>query len=131
MLSTAQNRLPTKNFSKIFEKVARLRATFPLFRPYMKGCDAMDQNREEILTILKRAAFSKANDAVELALHPKEAYVRDLDLWGVSEFKVNSAGTVEVKFADRVKALGLLLDCAGGGDDGLAALLEALEGGEK
>ena len=54
-----------------------------------------------------------------------------MDLWGVSEFKVNSAGAVEVKFTDRVKAIGLLLDCIGGGEEGLNALLEALEGSEE
>ena len=54
-----------------------------------------------------------------------------MDLWGVSEFKVNSVGSVEVKFADRVKAIGLLLECAGGGEDGMSALLNALEAGEE
>ena len=87
----------------------------------------MELDREEILEALKRAALSSQNDAVALALNPKDAYVKDLDLWGVSEFKVNSAGAVEVKFADRVKAIGLLLECAGGGEDRLNALLEALE----
>ena len=91
----------------------------------------MELDREAILEALGKIALSRPNDAIALALAPQEQYVPGLDLWGVSEFKVNSAGTVEVKFADRVKALGLLLDCAGGGDDGLAALLEALEGGEK
>ena len=86
----------------------------------------MELDREEILEALKRAALSRPNDAVALALNPKDAYVKELDLC-VSEFKVNSAGAVEVKFADRVKAIGLLLECAGGGEDGLNALLEALE----
>ena len=34
---------------------------------------------------------------------------------------------MEVKFADRVKAIGLLLDHSGGGEDGMSALLEAME----
>ena len=89
----------------------------------------MELDREEILEALKRVALSSPNDAVALA--PKDAYVKSLDLWGVSEFKVNSAGAVEVKFADRVKAIGLLLECAGGGEDGMNALLNALEAGEE
>lgn len=87
----------------------------------------MELDREEILEALKRAALSSQNDAVALALNPKDAYVKDLDLWGVSEFKVNSAGAVEVKFADRVKAVSLLLDRLNGGEDGMDALLAALE----
>ena len=50
-----------------------------------------------------------------------------LDLWGVSEFKLSGNGSVEVKFADRVKAIGLLLDHTGGGEDSMNALLEAME----
>lgn len=86
----------------------------------------MELEREEILEALKRIALSRPNDAVTLALDPKDTYVDSLDLWGVSEFKVNSAGAVEVKFTDKVKAIGLLLECAGGGEDGFNALLDAL-----
>ena len=86
----------------------------------------MELDREEILDALRRVALSRPNDAVALALDPKNTHVGSLDLWGVSEFKVNSAGTVEVKFTDRVKAIGLLLECAGGGEDGMNALLDAL-----
>ena len=93
----------------------------------MKGRDEMELDREKILEALERAALSKPNDAVMLALEPKEQYVPGLDLWGVSEFKVSSTGAVEVKFADRVKAISLLLECMGGGEDGMAALIEALE----
>lgn len=86
----------------------------------------MELDREEILDALRRVALSRPNDAVALALDPKDTHVGSLDLWGVSEFKVNSAGAVEVKFADRIKAIGLLLECAGGGEDGMNALLDAL-----
>lgn len=89
----------------------------------------MELDRDEILDALKRAALSRPNDAVALALAPREAHVEGLDLWGVSEFKVNANGAVEVKFADRVKAIGLLLECAGSGEDGMEALLNALEAG--
>lgn len=91
----------------------------------------MELDREKILDALKRVALSRPNDAVTLALDPRDTHVQSLDLWGVSEFKVNSAGAVEIKFTDRVKAIGLLLECAGGGEDGLGALLEALEAGEE
>lgn len=87
----------------------------------------MEVDRNEILDALKRVALSKPNDAVALALAPQEAYVAGMDLWDVSEFKVAANGAVEVKFADRVKAIGLLLECAGSGEDGMEALLNALE----
>lgn len=90
----------------------------------------MEPDREEILEALRRVALSRPNDAVALALQPGDTHVGSLDLWGVSEFKINSAGSVEIKFLDRVKAISLLLECAGGGEDGMAALLEALGGGE-
>ena len=86
----------------------------------------MELDREEILDALRRVALSRPNDAIALALDPKDTHVGSLDLWGVSEFKVNSAGAVEVKVSDRVKAIGLLLECAGGGEDGMNALLDAL-----
>ena len=91
----------------------------------------MELDRETILEALQKIALSKPNDAVTLALEPREQYVQGLDLWGVSEFKVSSTGSVEVKFADRVKAISLLLDCVGGGEDGMNALLHALEAGEE
>lgn len=91
----------------------------------------MEMDREEILEALRRVALSKPNDAVALALAPQKARVEGLDLWGVSEFKMSANGAVEVKFADRVKAIGLLLDRAGYGGDGMEALLSALEAGEE
>ena len=84
----------------------------------------MELDREKILDALGAVALSRPNDAVALALSPGGKPVDTLDLWGVSEFKVS------VKFADRVKAISLLLECAGGGEDGMAALLSALEAGE-
>ncbi len=85
--------------------------------------------KHDILAVLGRVALSSPNDAVTLALDPDNAYVKDLDLWCLSEFKRSGNGNVEIKFADRVKAIDLLLTHAGGGEDGMAALLEALEGG--
>lgn len=91
----------------------------------------MELDRDEILDALRRTALSKPNDAISLALDPQNRPTDTMDLWGVSEFKVNSAGAVEVKFTDRVKAIGLLLDHTGGGEDGMNALLEALEASEE
>ena len=91
----------------------------------------MDVDREKVLEALGRVALSSPNDAVALALNPEDCFVPGLDLWGVSEFKINSAGSVEIKFADRVKAISLLLECAGGGDESMNALLSALEAGEE
>ena len=88
----------------------------------------MELDREAILDALGKIALSRPNDAIALALAPQEQYVPGLDLWGVSEFKLSGNGSVEVKFADRVKAISLLLECMGGGEDGMAALIEALEG---
>ena len=87
----------------------------------------MDVDREKVLEALGRVALSSPNDAVALALNPEGCFVPGLDLWGVSEFKISGNGSVEVKFADRVKAIGLLLDHSGGGEDGMSALLEAME----
>lgn len=86
----------------------------------------MEPEREEILEALRKIALSKPNDAVALALDPKGHSAASLDLWGVSEIKAGSTGGMEIKFADRVKAISLLLECLGGGEDGMAALLEAL-----
>ncbi|MDE6881148.1 MAG: XRE family transcriptional regulator [Oscillospiraceae bacterium] len=87
----------------------------------------MEMDREQLLEALQKIAFSRPNDAVMLALDPEGQYVPGLDLWGVSEFKQSSSGAVEVKFADRVKAISLLLECAGSGENGLDPLLRALE----
>ena len=87
----------------------------------------MERNREQLLDALMQIVCSRPNDAVALALAPKDAHVGSLDLWCVSELTVNSAGTVEVKFVDRLKAIGLLLDSTGGGEDGMNALLAAMD----
>ncbi len=86
----------------------------------------MELDREEILQALKRIALSSPNDAVTLALEGRDCYVKDLDLWGVSEVKVSEKG-IEIKFADRVKAISLLLEQTCSGRDGIADLMTALE----
>ena len=87
----------------------------------------MPMEREEILAALKQIALSRPNDAIALALDSEGQHIGSLDLWGGSEFKQGSGGNIEIKFADRVKAISLLLEYSGGGEDGMAALLQALE----
>ena len=87
----------------------------------------MDVDREKVLEALGRVALSSPNDAVALALNPEDCFVPGLDLWGVSEFKRGNGGSVEIKFTDRVKAFSLLLECMGGCEDCMAALIEARE----
>ena len=82
--------------------------------------------REAILEALAKIALSRPNDAIALALDPERKRVGAMDLWGVAEFKRAAGGAVEVKFADRAKAVSLLLEALGGGEDGMGALLEAL-----
>jgi len=87
----------------------------------------MELDRNQILDALANIAFAKPNDAISLALNPDAQRVPNLNLWAVSEFKLTSTGNVELKFADRVKAISLLLDCTSGCEDSMNALLEALE----
>ena len=42
--------------------------------------------------------------------------------------KIALSRPIEIKFTDRVKAISLLLEALGGGEDGMAALLDALDG---
>jgi hypothetical protein len=116
-----------KIFLKIFQKVSVNTETFGVFRGVCEGRFSMDIERESVLEALRSIALSKPNDAVKLALRPEEVSVEHLDLWGVSEIKMGSNGSWEIKFADRVKAVALLLEYAGGGEDGMEALIRALE----
>ena len=94
-----------------------------------------DVRREDVVRRLCELAFAPANDAIRLAYldAPGEEAVGQLNLSSVAEFKRNSAGSVEVKLIDRVKALSTLYDLLGGADDGEAAaeFLRALEGAEE
>ena len=75
--------------------------------------------REDVVEALKEIAFGRVNRGVELAY---------LDLSTVAEFKRGANGAVEIKFVDRVKALGALYEMLGGGDENEAAeFLQALE----
>ena len=113
---------------KFLGRVALFRATKGGIFPRGEGTVRITElEREALLEALEKIALSRPNDAIALALHP-EKQVRGLDLWGVAEFKKGSGGSIEVKFTDRVKAISLLLEALGGGEDGMAALLDALDG---
>lgn len=93
----------------------------------MRETAAGQITREDAVRRLAQLAFGRVNDAVGLALFPRETLPGDLDLSAVSEIKVTEKG-VELKFIDRVRALESL--CAlldSGGGDGAEELLRALE----
>ena len=91
-----------------------------------KTSEAVFPDHIDCKTTLGKIALSKPNDAISLALHP-EKQLNTLDLWGVAEFKKGSNGVIEIKFTDRVKAISLLLEALCGGEDGMTALLDALD----
>ena len=76
-------------------------------------------SREAILRELKKIALSKPNAGIELAYmeKPSRQVIQRLDLSAVSEFRRNSAGAVELRFIDRVKALQTLCELLDGGGD--------------
>lgn len=90
--------------------------------------DAAGQIRkEDAIRRLAQLAFGRANDVVELALHPQTAEPEQLDLSAVAELKVTDKG-VEVKLVDRVRALETLCGLLeSGGDGGADDLYRALE----
>ena len=103
----------------------------------MRGAAAGELRREDALRRLAQLAFGRANDAVRLALSPREVDPGGLDLSAVSEFKITDKGGVEVKLVDRVRALealwGLLEESGGGAGELYQALEDAagrLEEGE-
>ena len=84
--------------------------------------------REDVLRRLAQLAFGQPNDAVRLAMAPREVDPAGLDLSALSELKVTDKGGVEVKLVDRVRALGTLCDLLGdGGAAGAEDLYQALE----
>ena len=75
--------------------------------------------REDALRGLAQIAFGRANDCVRLVLED-DPPIGELDLTLLSEVKRSEKGTIEVRLADRIRALEELLQ-AGAADDGAAA----------
>ena len=87
-------------------------------------------NRQEVLGQMMTLATHPVNDAICLAYLPEHGpeSIGSLDLTGLTEFKRNANGTVELKFTDRMTVLSALLDRLEEADSvGAAAFLQALE----
>lgn len=90
-------------------------------------------SKGEVLRQMMELASHPVNDAVRLAFLTEESRdeIGGLDLCGLSEFKRNANGAVEVKFADRLAVLQSLLDRMEEEESvGALAFLQALEGEE-
>ena len=61
---------------------------------------------------MRALACAKVNDAVKLAYLPQEERdaIGRLNLTALAEFRRSGAGTVEMRFVDRMKALETLLE---------------------
>lgn len=91
-------------------------------------------DREQLLEQMRALACAKVNDAVKLAYLPEEEReaIGKLDLSALIEFRRSGAGTVELKFADRMKALERLLDLSGpSGEEQLDSLFRRMEDEEE
>ena len=87
-------------------------------------------SREALLEQMGRLAFARVNDAVKLAFLPEEErdVIGRLDLSALTEFRRSGAGTVEMKFTDRMRALERLLELSGpGGEERLEQFLRSME----
>ena len=73
----------------------------------------------DALRRLAQIAFGRANDCVRLVLED-DPPIGELDLTLLSEVKRSEKGAIEVRLADRIRALEELLQ-AGAADDGAAA----------
>lgn len=93
----------------------------------MRTDATMQIRREDVLRRLAQLAFGQANDVVTLALSPRTAKPKKMDLSAVSELKVTEKG-VEIKLIDRVRALETLWNMLETGENGGAEeLYRALE----
>lgn len=93
----------------------------------MRSAAAGELRREDALRRLAQLAFGRANDAVRLALSPRDVDPGALDLSAVAELKVTDKGGVEVKLVDRVRALEALCGLLGETGGGAEELYQALE----
>ena len=91
-------------------------------------------DREQLLEQMRTLACAKVNDAVKLAYLPEEEReaIGKLDLSALIEFRRSGAGTVELKFADRMKALERLLELSGpSNEEQLDSLFQRMEDEEE
>lgn len=91
-------------------------------------------DRVQLLEQMRALACAKVNDAVKLAYLPEEEReaIGKLDLSALIEFRRSGAGTVELKFADRMKALERLLELSGpSGEEQLDSLFRRMEDEEE
>ncbi|MGN9096167.1 XRE family transcriptional regulator [Flintibacter porci] len=91
-------------------------------------------DREQLLEQMRALACAKVNDAVKLAYLPEEEReaIGKLDLSALIEFRRSGAGTIELKFADRMKALERLLELSGpSGEEQLDSLFRRMEDEEE
>ena len=89
---------------------------------------------EQLLEQMRALACARVNDAVKLAYLPEEEReaIGKLDLSALIEFRRSGAGTVELKFADRMKALERLLELSGpSGEEQLDSLFRRMEDEEE
>ena len=87
-------------------------------------------DREQLLEQMRALACARVNDAVKLAYLPEEEReaIGKLDLSALIEFRRSGAGTVELKFADRMKALERLLELSGpSSEEQLDSLFQRME----
>ena len=92
--------------------------------------DKSTLDRESLLEQMRRLACAKVNDAVKLAYLPEEERdsIGRLDLAALTEFRRSGAGTVEMKFTDRMRALERLLELSGPGkEEQLEQFLQRME----
>lgn len=91
-------------------------------------------DREQLLEQMRALACARVNDAVKLAYLPEEEReaIGKLDLSALIEFRRSGAGTVELKFADRMKALERPLELSGpSGEEQLDSLFRRMEDEEE
>lgn len=91
-------------------------------------------DREQLLEQMRALACARVNDAVKLAYLPEEEReaIGKLALSALIEFRRSGAGTVELKFADRMKALERLLELSGpSGEEQLDSLFRRMEDEEE
>ena len=100
----------------IFKEVAQLSA---------KNSDSLC---DKAVAGLLRIAFGNADDCIRLLFCDEEPDLSSMNLFNVSEIKRPKGGGLEIKFADRMKALALLYEIGKQSEDADAvSFFECLE----